>query len=173
MHLAMPDELLDRLKELHRRQHAEMSPDWFTAVEGAFPEGAVFLWVGLGHANYLTLAGQVVLPRRRTAPRDWWTAHGRSPTSSFGGHANWASLSWSSCSLARRPTNRPAPGVQGGGGTRRRTRATRKGPSACSARGWAGCHQGRQNQQGRHSSEGASRHSCFPATQPSRGAVCC
>jgi hypothetical protein len=60
MRLTFSAELLARLRALHQRQHAEMSADWFTHVESAFPAGAVFLWVGLGYANYLTLDGQVV-----------------------------------------------------------------------------------------------------------------
>ena len=60
MRLIMTADLLNRLQDLHRQQHAEMSPDWFTRVEMAFPEGAVFLWVGQGFANYLTLSGQIV-----------------------------------------------------------------------------------------------------------------
>jgi hypothetical protein len=64
--LNVPKTLRDRLCALHLAQHAEMSPDWFSRVEAAFAEGAVFLWVGLGYANYLTLGGQVVC----TAPDD-------------------------------------------------------------------------------------------------------
>src|SRR5262249_45251497 len=60
MRLKFPDALRDRLRDTHRIQHAEMSPDWFSRVESAFPEGAVFLWVAMGYANYITLGGQVI-----------------------------------------------------------------------------------------------------------------
>ncbi|HEY1186559.1 MAG TPA: hypothetical protein VGE74_02830 [Gemmata sp.] len=66
MRLSLPDDLLAKLCDLHHRQHAEMSPDWFARVEELFPDGAVFLWISLGHANYLTLGGQVVF----TTPDD-------------------------------------------------------------------------------------------------------
>ena len=59
MRLKFPDTLRDRLRDIHRIQRAEMSPDWFSCVESVFPEGAVFLWVGMGYANYITLGGQV------------------------------------------------------------------------------------------------------------------
>jgi len=59
MQLEFPDALRDRLRKIHRTQRA-VAPGSSSRVERAFPEGAVFLWSGMGYEKYLTLSGHVI-----------------------------------------------------------------------------------------------------------------